>query len=70
MSPTVISIIVMVLAEILPKLRVTLGSDALTSWVSTTVLLVAGLVAAIRHVMLKKQALGAGRADAFGGIKH
>ncbi len=49
MSQTYISVIVMILSQILPKLGFTIGSDELTTTISTIVLIGAGLWALIRR---------------------
>lgn len=69
MSPTIISLIVMVLANVLPSVGIPLGTDQLTPWVETTVTVVAGAIIWIRHVLLKKQLLGAANVNVFGGVK-
>lgn len=69
MSPTIVSLIIMVLANFLPSIGIPLGTEQLTPWIETTVTLVTGLVVWIRHVTLKKQLLGADRVNALGGVK-
>lgn len=49
MSQTYISVIIMVLAQVLPHIGVTLGSDALTTTVTTLVTLGAAVWALIRR---------------------
>lgn len=48
-SPTYISGIVLLLAQILPVIGVNIGNDALTSFVSTVISIIAGIVILVRR---------------------
>ena len=49
MSQTYISILVMILAGVLPRIGVTVGSEELTTFVSVALTIVAGIWALIRR---------------------
>jgi len=69
MSPTIVSLIILVLANVLPTIGINVGSEQLTSFIEVGVTLVTGLIIWVRHVSLKKTALGRKNVNAFGGVK-
>lgn len=48
-SPTYVSGIVLVLAQVLPLIGVTIGSEELTTFVSTLVSIISGLIILVRR---------------------
>lgn len=63
MSTTIIAVIVQILIELLPKLGITIGSDALTTTLQTIGVLAAGAWIWFRRV-------SKGDVNALGGVKN
>lgn len=68
-SPTIASLIIMVLANVLPTIGIHLGTEQLTPWFETTITIVTGVIIWVRHITLKKQLLGESKVNAFGGVQ-
>lgn len=68
-SASIISLIVLVLANVLPKIGVNVGGEQLTSAIEVILTVVTGVIIWVRHVSLKKEALGSANVNAFGGVK-
>lgn len=69
MSPSIASLIILVLSNVLPLIGINLGNADLTTFVQVLVTLIAGVVIWVRHISLKKEALGTRNVNAFGGVK-
>lgn len=69
MSPTIISIVVLVLVNILPLFGVNYGTEQLTPIVEGVVTIVAAVVAYVRHLSLKKKLFGEKNVNIVGGLK-